>query len=84
MFTIMVQNLTKATGNLRKNLKINLKRYDKGSHQKKKLESGQENVKFFRQVVIFGVILPFYKGKMGQNFHKIEAVSLEGGDPPLA
>ena len=24
--------------------------------------SGQENVKIFRQVVIFGVILPFYKG----------------------
>ena len=38
--------------------------------------SGQENVKNSRQVVIFGVILPFYNDKMGQNFHKIEAVRL--------
>ena len=38
--------------------------------------SGQENVKNSRQVVIFGVILPIYKGQMGQNFHKLEAVSL--------
>ena len=30
--------------------------------------SGQENVKIFRQVVIFGVILPFYKGQNGSKF----------------
>ena len=48
--------------------------FNRGSHQKKlgklgKLgltplpRSGQENVKKSRQVVIFGVILPFHKGK---------------------
>ena len=30
--------------------------------------SGQENVKNSRQVVIFGVILPFYKGQNGSKF----------------
>ena len=30
--------------------------------------SGQENVKISRQVVIFGVILPFYNGKNGPKF----------------
>ena len=34
----------------------------KGRRQKKLLKSSQENVKNSRQVVIFGVILPFYKG----------------------
>ena len=29
---------------------------------------GQENVKNSRQVVIFGVILPFYKGQNGSKF----------------
>ena len=31
-------------------------------------QSGQENVKNSRQVVIFGVILPFYKGQNGSKF----------------
>ena len=30
--------------------------------------SGQENVKISRQVVIFGVILPFYNGQNGPKF----------------
>ena len=29
-----------------------------------------------------GLFSHFIKDKMGQNFHKIEAVRLEGGDPP--
>ena len=31
-------------------------------------QSGQENVKISRQVVIFGVILPFYNGQSGPKF----------------
>ena len=31
-------------------------------------QSGQENVKNSRQVVIFGVIFPFYKGQNGSKF----------------
>ena len=55
----------------------------KGNHQKKNGKkavrltawvdpplprSGQENVKISRQVVIFGVILPFYNGQNGPKF----------------
>jgi hypothetical protein len=41
--------------------------------------SGQENVKIFRQVVIFGVILPFYKGKNGSTFSQNRSGQAGGG-----
>ena len=74
---------------------MSLKGFGKGSNKKKREKSGQahrlgrplprsgqENLKNSRQLVIFGVILPFYKGQNGSKFHKIEAVRLEGGDTP--
>ena len=71
----------------------------KGSIQKKKREksgqadrlgrpplprSGQENVKNSRQVVIFGVILPFYKGQNGSKFSQNRSGQAGGGLPPQA
>ena len=44
--------------------------------------SGQENVKKSRQVVIFGVILPFYKGKNGSKFSQNRNGQAGGGWPP--
>ena len=44
--------------------------------------SGQENVKIFRQVVIFGVILPFYKGQNGSKFSQNRSGQTGGGVTP--
>ena len=41
--------------------------------------SGQENVKNSRQVVIFGVILPFYKGQNGSKFSQNRSGQAGGG-----
>ena len=41
--------------------------------------SGQENVKDSRQVVIFGVILPFYKGQNGSKFSQNRSGQAGGG-----
>ena len=41
--------------------------------------SGQENVKNFQQVVIFGVILPFYKGQNGSKFSQNRSGQAGGG-----
>ena len=41
--------------------------------------SGQENVKKSRQVVIFGVILPFYKGQNGSKFSQNRSGQAGGG-----
>ena len=66
----------------------------KGSHKKKLVKSGQadrlgrppplprsgqENVKNLRQVVIFGVILPFYKGQNGSKFSQNRSGQAGGG-----
>ena len=44
--------------------------------------SGQENVKISRQVVIFGVILPFYNGQNGSKFSQNRSGQAGGGGPP--
>ena len=44
--------------------------------------SDQENVKIFRQVVIFGVILPFYKGQNGSKCSQNRSGQAGGGWPP--
>ena len=44
--------------------------------------SGQENIKNSRQVVIFGVILPFYKGQNGSKFSQNRSGQAKGGWPP--
>ena len=41
--------------------------------------SGQENVKNSQQVVIFGVILPFYKGQNGSKFSQNRSGQAGGG-----
>ena len=41
--------------------------------------SGQENVKNSRQVVIFGVILPFYNGQNGSKFSQNRSGQAGGG-----
>ena len=38
--------------------------------------------KFFDKLSYLGLFCHFIKDKMGQNFHKIEAVRLDGGGPP--
>ena len=45
--------------------------------------SGQENVKISRQVVIFGVILPFYNGQNGPKFSQNKSGQAGGRWPPL-
>ena len=40
--------------------------------------------KFLDILSYLGLFCHFIMDKMGQNFHKIEAVRLEGGDPPPA
>ena len=60
--TLMNKLLIETMNNLSKNIKL---LFDKGS-LKKNWEKA-ENVKITRQVVIFGVILPFYKGKKWVN-----------------
>ena len=45
--------------------------------------SGQENVKNSQQVVIFGVILPFYKGQNGSKFSQNRSGQAGRGWPPL-
>ena len=42
-------------------------------------QSGQENVKISPQVVIFGVILPFYKGQNGSKFSQNRSGQAGGG-----
>ena len=59
----------------------------KGSHQKKTRkkrspEAVRKMWKFLDKLSYLGLFCHFIKDKMGQNFHKIEAVRLEGGDPP--
>ena len=44
--------------------------------------SGQENVKISRQVVIFGVILPFYNGQNGPKFSQNRSGQAGGRWPP--
>ena len=44
--------------------------------------SGQENVKNSRQVVIFGVILPFYNGQNGPKFSQNRSGQAGGRWPP--
>ena len=52
-----------------------------GMGSNKKLEkSGQENVKNSR-VVIFGVILPFYKGQHGSKFSQNRSGQAGSGQP---
>ena len=41
--------------------------------------SGQENVKNFGQVVIFGAILPFYTGQNGSKFSQNRSGQAGGG-----
>ena len=47
-----------------------------GKASKKKLLKSGEKLSYL------GLFCHFIKDKMGQHFHKIEAVRLEGGDPP--
>ena len=70
----------------------------KGSNQKKKREksgqadrlgwppplprSGQKNIKISRQVVIFGVILPFYNVQNGPKFSQNRSGQAGGRWPP--
>ena len=58
----------------------------KGSHQKKlkkhplpSPEAVRKMFKILDKLSYLGLFCHFVKDKMGQNFHKIEAVRLEGG-----
>ena len=72
-------------------------RIDKGRRKKKLVKSGQADRlgcpppspeavrkmwKILDKLSYLGLFCHFIKDKMGQNFHKIEAVRLDGGDPP--
>ena len=44
-------------------------------------EAVRKMLKMLDKLSYLGLFCHFIKDKMGQNFHKIEAVRLEGGDP---